>query len=464
MIILTTVFFLLWCNFLPPLSNLIFGNRFNIPVDFNKKFIDKKPIFGAHKTFRGIIIAVMGGTLWFPLMKTSWQVAFFAAIISMAGDLLSSFIKRRFQMESGKSAPILDQFFEGTFPLIYFYYYLPLSLDKIIIVLMFFLPITYAGSWIWRYLVFRPSPGKYPRLIQSAVKVREWRACHQPLARWQKWFNFENYFYHRIFMTKFFRWFGLYTQGLNNALDLQVKKISYSFPALPRVFNEFHILFLTDLHLDGLKGLTKEIIKKIKNLEVDLCIIGGDLRMELYGTFDPTLMHLRELLKYVRAKHGTVGVLGNHDCIEMVPELEKIGIHMLINDSKNILINGKKIWLVGIDDPHYYKVHDLELAFHDVPKDGYDFKIFISHSPEVFKEASRFKPELFLCGHTHGGQICLPDGTPFFTNSNAPRKFARGKWKYNEMLGYTSSGVGSSGVPLRFNCPPEITLITLKKE
>ena len=147
---------------------------------------------------------------------------------------------------------------------------------------------------------------------------------------------------------------------------------------------------------------------------------------------------------------------------EMTPDFEESGMIMLINDSWKINENSESIWIVGVDDPHYYKVDDAQQAFRNIPEN--DFKIFLAHSPEAYKSAADFNPQLYLCGHTHGGQIRLPGRGPIFTNSRAPRFTASGNWQYQEMLGYTSRGVGASGVPLRFNCPGEINLITLRKD
>jgi predicted MPP superfamily phosphohydrolase len=67
-----------------------------------------------------------------------------------------------------------------------------------------------------------------------------------------------------------------------------------------------------------------------------------------------------------------------------------------------------------------------------------------------------------LCGHTHGGQICLPGGIPILTDSDAPRAFACGAWRFHDMVGYTSVGCGSSIVDVRLNCLPEVTLHRLR--
>jgi predicted MPP superfamily phosphohydrolase len=85
----------------------------------------------------------------------------------------------------------------------------------------------------------------------------------------------------------------------------------------------------------------------------------------------------------------------------------------------------------------------------------------LSHTPEVYRQAAHAGYDAFLCGHTHGGQICLPGGIPLTLDARCPRRLGRGAWRHQSMQGYTSAGAGTSIVNLRFNCPPEITLHTL---
>jgi predicted MPP superfamily phosphohydrolase len=79
-------------------------------------------------------------------------------------------------------------------------------------------------------------------------------------------------------------------------------------------------------------------------------------------------------------------------------------------------------------------------------------------TPEVYCEAERAGFDVMLSGHTHGGQICLPGGIPITLDAKLPRHMGKGAWRYGKLSGYTSVGAGSSVVPVRFNCPPEITL------
>ena len=117
------------------------------------------------------------------------------------------------------------------------------------------------------------------------------------------------------------------------------------------------------------------------------------------------------------------------------------------------------VWVIGVDDPHYYGCDDLPGALESVPSEA--FKILLVHSPEIIEKAEAAGIDLYLCGHTHGGQICLPLLGPLISNSNCARKYTRGQWQYKHLQGYTSPGVGTSGVPVRFFCPPELGLIEL---
>ena len=157
-----------------------------------------------------------------------------------------------------------------------------------------------------------------------------------------------------------------------------------------------------------------------------------------------------------RAKKTDFGVLGNHDTVGMLPGLEQMGIRMLVNECEIIKRGGQRIYLAGIDDAHFYLTDNIEKAASGIPTDV--FSILLSHTPEVYEEAAYVDFKLMLCGHTHGGQICLPGSIPMILNSILPRYMGSGPWKYRSMFGYTSVGAGSSTVPVRFNCPPEITL------
>ncbi|MFA6466204.1 MAG: CDP-archaeol synthase [Desulfurivibrionaceae bacterium] len=452
--------FLFWGNLLPPLASLALGDRLGRPLDHGATWFDGRPLFGPHKTIRGILASLVGCTLAFPLLGVSWQTAACAATLLMAGDLLSSFIKRRLHLASGESVFGLDQIFEALLPALYLASRMQTPFWSAALALAIFVPVAHAGAWFWKYILFKPPMENYPRFVRSTVRLREWRSCHQPLARWHVLFNLSSLLYNRVLVSTVFRLLGHYQHGIANALQPELTDREIICPSLPKTFDGFTILLLTDLHLDGLPGLVDRILARLDGQSFDLCLIGGDIRMETYGPIAPSLRELRRLLPHITTKHGIFGVLGNHDCIEMVPDFEEAGMLMLVNDATLIEENGENLWLAGIDDPNYYKTHDTARALGAVPPNA--FSILLAHSPEAYQEAAAHHASLYLCGHTHGGQICLGSGTPIYTNSSAPRFTARGFWQYHGMQGFTSRGVGASGAPLRFNCPGEIAVLTLR--
>ena len=151
-----------------------------------------------------------------------------------------------------------------------------------------------------------------------------------------------------------------------------------------------------------------------------------------------------------------------NDAIEMVSAMEEGGIQLLLNEHKVIERDGEQIVILGVDDPHYYEADDLERALAGSPPDA--FKILLAHSPEITHKALSAGVDFYLCGHTHAGQICLPGRRSVFTVSRGPKHCKDGLWEHNGVRGYTSPGAGASTVPIRFNCPPEITIHTLRSK
>jgi predicted MPP superfamily phosphohydrolase len=247
---------------------------------------------------------------------------------------------------------------------------------------------------------------------------------------------------------------GLYWRGLRNAAKVEIRQNRISSPHLPEAFDGFTLLQLSDLHVDISEAAMEHVIGLLGDLRYDVCVLTGDYRGETYGPYEATLAGMAR----VRAalKGPIYGVLGNHDTICMVPGLEEMDIRMLLNESDSIVRGGQCIHLVGIDDAHFYRMDNIEKAAAGIPDD--EFSILVSHTPEIYRQAAHADFNLLLSGHTHGGQICLPGGIPITLDSVLPRFMGSGPWKYHDMMGYTSVGAGSSVVPVRFNCPPEITL------
>lgn len=252
---------------------------------------------------------------------------------------------------------------------------------------------------------------------------------------------------------------GLYEKGRNNALNIVVNKIQIEFLNLPDSFNGYKILHLTDLHFDSTEGIEDTISKKIENLEYDLCVMTGDYRNRTHGNFKQILPPMEKLVKTINSKDGILAVLGNHDTYQLVNYMEGMGIRVLTNETVTIYRKGEHIAVTGIDDPSNYYTEQITAALEEKTR---DFKIVLAHSPEIYDTAADNGYNLYLCGHTHGGQICLPGGIPIFTHLRTGRSYCKGAWSYAGMKGYTSSGCGTSGIPVRFNCHSEIPLIELR--
>ena len=247
---------------------------------------------------------------------------------------------------------------------------------------------------------------------------------------------------------------GLYRRGLENAAQVKLRHNNIKSPLLPRAFDGYTILQLSDLHIETNKAAMKRVAKLVGEARYDVSVLTGDYRGGTSGRYDTTLAGMARLCNAL--KGPVYGVLGDHDTICMVPGLEAMGIRMLLNESEVIERDGQRLYLGGIGDAHFYRMDNIEKAAEAIPHG--EFSILISHTPEVYRQAALADFNVLLSGHTHGGQICLPGGIPITLNSSLPRTIGCGPWKYRNMIGYTSAGAGTSIVAVRFNCPPEITL------
>ena len=229
---------------------------------------------------------------------------------------------------------------------------------------------------------------------------------------------------------------------------------------LPSAFDGFTILHLSDLHADLCAAAMRRAAELAHGLDYDLCVLTGDYRGRTHGDCTPCLEAVARLCESL---HGDVyAVLGNHDSITMVPDLEALGVRVLLNECVVIERGKASIYLAGVDDAHFFRADNIEKAAAEIPQGC--VSVLLSHTPEIYRQAAHAGFDLMLSGHTHGGQICLPGGVPILLEADLPRAFAAGAWRHGEMAGYTSVGTGSSVVPVRFNSRPEITLHRLERE
>lgn len=252
---------------------------------------------------------------------------------------------------------------------------------------------------------------------------------------------------------------GLYALGKRNVLRTTVRELRLEFSDLPSAFDGFRILHLSDLHVDALSELGASIAKAIENVAADICVMTGDYRFATHGS---CLKPYRGMRLVLDAIHCPVyAILGNHDPAEMGVALEEMGATMLINEALPLQRGDSAIWLAGAEDTFDYRCHDMPATFCEVP--GNTFTILLAHTPDLYAEAAARNVRLYLCGHTHGGQIRIPGIGAVMSNSDAPKEYTYGLWRHAGMHGYTSGGAGCSMLPIRFNCPAEVTVFELRR-
>lgn len=271
-------------------------------------------------------------------------------------------------------------------------------------------------------------------------------------------FHLENWYSIHNLIRLILRCLGLYGWGLRNAAAIEIHHNEVVIPHLPTAFDNLTLLHLSDLHLDMADHYPAALIERLHKVSYDVCVITGDFRAKTFGDYEKALLGLAQVRNHLHAP--IYAVLGNHDSIRMTSGIETLGIKVLLNEAVALECEDALIYLAGIDDPHYFQVDNFEKAAESIPADA--TAILLSHSPEPYQRAAHAGFDLMLCGHTHGGQICLPGGIALMTNADCPRQFCKGAWRYHQMQGYTSVGSGASVVGVRFNCPPEITLHHLR--
>lgn len=263
----------------------------------------------------------------------------------------------------------------------------------------------------------------------------------------------------------FFRVTGLWKRGHREFLDIRLREETFAIEGLDPALEGFTLLHLSDLHLDISPDLPAAIRAAVERARgrYDAAVVTGDFNNFTVHNDARALSLVADLRSAFSAP--VYGVLGNHDSLRDVPYLERHGIRMLLNESVRLRRAGAPataahVLLAGIDDPNIFRNDDLAAALRGrVPGQP---TVLLAHAPSIHERAAAAGVDVVLCGHVHGGQVCLPSGkTVAWRTWNFPRRVWRGRWTEGRTQGYTSTGTGACGVPIRLNCPPEIVLIHL---
>jgi predicted MPP superfamily phosphohydrolase len=237
----------------------------------------------------------------------------------------------------------------------------------------------------------------------------------------------------------------------------------------PSRLDGFTIALLSDFHYDPHFSVhpIRSAVEIVTQLRPDLVALTGDfvsaswLGSSVRGAADAE--PCAELLAKLRAPHGVWAVLGNHDAsagADRVTEaLDAVTIPTLSNQSVAIERNGARFWLSGVDDV-LDGSPDLPSALQGIPSE--DAVVLMAHEPDYADEVAGYPVDLQLSGHSHGGQVIIPFLPPLYLPPLA-KKYISGQFKIGALTLYTNAGIGTVDLPVRWNCPPEVTFITLTR-
>ena len=241
---------------------------------------------------------------------------------------------------------------------------------------------------------------------------------------------------------------------------LTVEHIALPIKSLHPALEGFRIAQLSDIHLIPYTEppFVQEAINMTNNLNPDLTVLTGD-----YVWHDVEAMFaLTPLIARLNARYGVFSILGNHDLwtnVQVITAgLAEARIPLLKNQGLPIAVGEGTLWLAGLDDG-WSGQPDLQAALAGAPAEA--TVVLLYHEPDLADDvAGDGRVHVQLSGHSHGGQIRLQRfGAPILPYLG--RKYDMGLYKLNEMWLYTNRGLGATSIPIRYNCPPEITEITL---
>lgn len=244
---------------------------------------------------------------------------------------------------------------------------------------------------------------------------------------------------------------------------VQFNKYQLVLPNLPEAFDGFTIGHLTDIHYGMSITLNQlgKIVSKVNSLQCDLIVCTGDYVHEKLNTTN--IDKVMPILGSLQAKNGVFSVLGNHDHWANTDR----SLYWLTRNQQNlckkvsyITRSNQKLWLVGAGD--LWEDHiDIDMLMGNIPEN--ECRIVLAHNPDSADTVEKARVDLVISGHTHGGQVRIPFvGPPVLYVKN--KEYTSGIKKSNKGSPvFISRGVGCALLPIRFNCYPEVALITLKK-
>lgn len=284
---------------------------------------------------------------------------------------------------------------------------------------------------------------------------------------------------------------GFAVYGHWEAGQIQVVERELAFDALPPAFDGFRIIHLSCIHTRGYGRVERRLRRLLEGLEADLLVVAGDFKAHVTTPPAPALASVERIFEGLDYPCGRVGVGGNHDWGAFVAELRARGrFDVLIRESLLLEKDGEAIALLGVHTArplggrgdheidecawvgNVRRRSQLWPLLPDAPARPWDcdrlaaggpFRILLAHTPDFIVDAEANGIDLVLAGDTHGGQIRLPLLGGVYIKTRTSRKYDRGHFVEGGTQMYVNPGIGTQYIPIRFCCPPEITVLTLRR-
>lgn len=247
--------------------------------------------------------------------------------------------------------------------------------------------------------------------------------------------------------------------ALTEPFMLTIERREIHLSRLPVRLDGLRIVHLSDLHYGPLVNPEhlKRAVKAANDLRPDLIALTGDYISQdrIYAA------PCAEVVGKLRARHGVYAVLGNHDHwtdASLIADLFRAeGLQVLVNEGSRMDVRGETFWLAGVDDT-MVGLEDIPLALAGSRED--EFKLLLAHNPIILRRAARANVDLVLSGHTHGGQVAWRSEK---NRAGRPRRrMLRGLGRRGNTQIYVTRGLGTVVLPIRYGCPPEISVLELR--
>lgn len=238
--------------------------------------------------------------------------------------------------------------------------------------------------------------------------------------------------------------------------------VELAIPDLPAALDGVRMVHLTDLHLrTRWPKQLDEVIERVNADPPELVLITGDF-VDDKRDHGPALPLVRQLVSRLRPKHGIYAVLGNHDGDLLAPRLHALGVRVLLLQRAEVMVNGSPLELIGLAGAERGDLEESFIARMPPRRPGVP-RVVLCHYPDLIRLAAPLHADLYLAGHTHGGQMCLPNGRALMTHDSLPRHMCKGAHDFEGTCLIVSRGFGYTTIPIRLFCPAEVVEIVLKR-